>query len=629
MQIISHQIDQASPSSSSEEIVYAHRLNTKPLDSFEEFERSAIDRTISTRFEEQVDKYPDRIALVDSGSAISYRELDKKTNRVATSIVEAGGNSNAPVALLLEQGAHAVTAILGVLKAGRPYVSLDPSFPPARNNFILKHSGASTLVSNQRYLDSLDLELDDIRLVNIDQLDTRKYLEPATFGLSPDSPACIIYTSGSTGRPKGVIRTHRNILHDIRQYTNFLHISPEDRMTLLYSCSVGGSLRDIFGALLNGAALYPFNIRKEGLTHLGELLRNEGITFYHSVPSVFRNFVSTLRVGYRFPELRLIRLGGERVLVSDVNLYRQHFSNQCILYTGMGATETGHIRCLFINKRMQFEGTIVPTGYEVEDKEVLILGKDGELLEPGVIGEIAVKSCYLSPGYWNDQDATTTAFISAPGGGLERIFKTGDLGRMSSQGCLEHLGRRDFQLKVRGYRVEAAEIEGTLLEFPGIQEVIVINLQDKEGNTRLVAYYAVQMGTKPPSVSAMRYFVGERLPEYMVPSIFEQLDKFPLTPNGKVDRRALPLPKGTRSNHDVVVTELQTAVEKRLVEIWQELLDVDGIGVNDNFLELGAHSLNVIQAVSRIRAEFHVDLPLRYVFEHPNIAELAEIVENA
>ena len=401
-------------------------------------------------------------------------------------------------------------------------------------------------------------------------------------------------------------------------------------MTLLYSCSVGGSLRDIFGALLNGAALYPLNIRDLGLMNLGDFLLKEGITFYHSVPSVFRGFASTLRVERGFPELRIIRLGGERVLVSDVELYRRHFSDKCILYTGMGATETGHIRLLFIDKSSRFQGPVVPTGHSVEDKEVLILCEDGEPVRPGEVGEIAVKSCHLSPGYWRDPEATRAAFTPDPGGGPDRIFKTGDLGRLSATGCLEHLGRRDFQLKVRGYRVEAGEIESVLLKFAGIREVVVASHEDEKGNTRLVAYYTVQTETgNPPLVSAMYYFVRERLPHYMVPSVFERLDKLPLTPNGKIDRRALPPPRALRPNLDIAVVKPRTPVERKLVEIWQVLLGIDEIGVHDNFFELGGQSLLATQIVSRIRDQLNIELPLQHVFERPTVAELAKAIENA
>jgi len=309
-------------------------------------------------------------------------------------------------------------------------------------------------------------------------------------------------------------------------------------MTLLYSCSVNGSIRGIFGALLNGAALYPLDIKEQGVSGLADLLIHEEITFYHSVPSVFRHFVGSLSGTENFRKLRLIRFGGERVLAQDVESYRKHFSDECLLYTGMGATETGHVRHYLIDKSTAITGSVVPTGYAVEGKEVLLLDDDGREVPAGHAGEIVVRSRYLALGYWGHPELTQRSFQSDPGGGPDRIFRTGDLGRLHPDGCLEHLGRKDFQVKVRGYRIEVAEVETTLLGLPGVREVVVVARDWMPGENRLVAYL-VGHPALAPTAAELRVLLQDRLPTYMVPAVFMWLDALPLLPNGKLDRRAL------------------------------------------------------------------------------------------
>lgn len=493
-----------------EAVAQSHPVH--PTNAFIEFKKEEIEQSLPQRFEQQVSQYPDRIAVKSRSQEFTYTALNQAANRVARAILAQRGEGEEPIALLLEHDAPMIAAILGVLKAGKIYVPLDPSYPQARAAYILEDSQPGLIVTNNRHLSLVsDLDRNMRQLINIDEINSTLSTENLNLSILPDTLAYILYTSGSTGQPKGVVQNHRNVLHDARQYTNTLHICPDDRMTLLYSCSVNGSVRGIFGALFNGAALYPLDIKKEGLVNLADLLIQEEITFYHSVPTVFRHFINTLTGKEKFPKLRLIRFGGERVLARDVELYKKHFSEDCLLYTGMGATETGHIRQYFIDKKTQIAGSIVPTGYAVEDIEVLLLNDAGEEIGFNRVGEIALKSRYLSPGYWRKPDLTQAVFLSAPAGGSERIYLTGDLGRMRPDGCLEYLGRKDFQVKVRGYRIEVAEIEMALLEVPGIKEAVVVAREDKLGENRLVAYIVPNQAQASKIGNRRRY----RLPNNM------------------------------------------------------------------------------------------------------------------
>jgi amino acid adenylation domain-containing protein len=597
----------------------------RPSNPFIEFPAEEIEQSIPARFERVAARYADRRAVKDGTLELTYAELNRAANRIAWALPPRNGQGDQPVALLLEHGASLVAAILGVLKAGRIYVPLDPSYPRARLAYILGDTGATLVITDgaHRAL-ARSLSHGALPLLDVDQLDPSGSDAGLDLPIPPDAPAYVLYTSGSTGRPKGVVQSHRNVLWDVREYTNTLHISCDDRMTLLYSCSVNGAVRGIFGALLNGASLYPFDVKQQGLNGLAELLSREEITFYHSVPSVFRHFVATLSGGETFPSLRVIRFGGERVLARDVEAYRRHFPDGCLLYTGMGATETGHVRHYFHDKRTSLVGSVVPTGYAVEGKDVLLLDDAGREVPAGQAGEIAVRSRYLALGYWRQPEATRTAFLADLPGAPERIFRTGDLGRMHPDGCLEHLGRKDFQVKLRGYRVEIAEIEHTLLGLAGVREAVVVACEEGPEEQRLVAYVVPEAGCTP-SIAELRGHLQDHLPHHMVPSLFVLLEQLPLTPNGKVDRLALPDP--VREGRDSVVPP-QDPIEEVLASLWADTLGLERVSVEENFFELGGHSLLATRVLARLRDTLGVDLPLRAFFDRPTVAALAEAVRS-
>jgi acyl-CoA synthetase (AMP-forming)/AMP-acid ligase II len=409
-------------------------------------------------------------------------------------------------------------------------------------------------------------------------------------------------------------------------YTNGLHICTEDRLTLLYSFSVNGGAHDIFAALFNGAALFPYDLKAEGFAGLRPWLIDEKITIYHSVPTVFRQFADSLVGGEDFPDMRIVRLGGEPVYRRDLNLFKQHFAKDCILVNRLGSSETGSLRMFFLDKETELTSNLMPVGYAVSDNDVLLLDDAGVQVDDE--GEIAVRTRYVSPGYWNRPDLTAEAFSDDPTVARGKIYRTGDLGRMLPDGCLLHLGRKDFFVKIRGYRVELEEIEMALLEYPGIKEAVVRAWNNNSGDERLAAY-VVPMTAPGPNASEIRQFLADKLPEYMIPTTFTSLDALPLTDTLKVDRRALPEPKGLRPDIAVPYATPRNPIEQALVRIWADVLGLDCVGVHDNFLDLGGHSLAATRIISRVVKIFPLELPVRSLFDSPTVAEMSEIIVHA
>ena len=324
----------------------------------------------------------------------------------------------------------------------------------------------------------------------------------------------------------------------------------------------------------------------------------------------------------RLPHLRLVKFGGEPATRKDVELFQRHCLPDCFLYNGLASTETGgSVRAFFVDHAMQLTGSVVPAGYAVEDVETLLLNEEGRAVGSDAIGDIVVKSRYLAVGYWRQPEITRTVFVPDPSGSDARIYRTGDLGRLLPDGCLVHLGRKDFQVKVRGYRVETADIELALLDHEAIQEAAVVAQDD----VRLIAY-VVPTRLPAPSASVLQGFLRERLPDYMVPATFVVLDALPLTPNGKMDRRALPAPDRSRPTLAQPYVAPRTPIEADLVRIWAELLDLELIGVHDSFLDLGGHSLSAMQIIARVHRTWHVDIPLRVLLEAPTVASMALVI---
>ncbi len=382
--------------------------------------------------------------------------------------------------------------------------------------------------------------------------------------------------------------------------------------------------------LLNGAALHPFNVKQEGVAGLALWLTQEEITIYFSIPVIFRQLVGSLDPQKSCPRLRIIQLGSDVVTPRELEEYQRHFSAKTILIIRLGTTETGTLRRMYFNVEPPLEDTNGAVGYATEDTNIALLDDEGEEVKFDAIGEIMVTSRYISPGYWRRPDLTCEKFLPGPNGGDQRIYRTGDLGRLRPDGRLYHLGRKDFQLKIRGYSVEAGEIEAVLLAQGNVKEALVTIGKASTGadDDRLIAYI-VPFEKPLPSPTVLRKAAGEKLPGYMVPAAFVFLDSLPLTPNGKVDRGALPASELSRPDLEETLVAPRTSAELKIADIWMQVLKVDAVGIHDNFFDLGGHSLLATQVMSRVCDAFGMELPLRSLFEHPTVAGLAVQIAQA
>ncbi len=639
------------------------------------FAAEDIAQSLSKRFEEQVRKHGSRVAIkvhqedhMADGREWTYAELNRAANRLAHAILSRGRDKATVVALLLDKVMPTVAAILGALKAGHTFVTLDPDYPPERLAYMLRHSGAELVLTASGRADPGSLAGHDLaaRLgVGPEQLiDVDEALAPAagfaaenpSLEVSPETLAYIIYTSGSTGQPKGIAFDHRSVLAGIRNYTNAFHISHADRLTLLHSISFSSAMVDIFCALLNGSSLYPWNVKKEGLGGLEQWLADEEVTICDWVPTPFRYFVDALSGETRFPHLRLLVLASEAVTRREVELYREHFAPGCILVNRLGATETYNYRLYFLDHDTAVAGNLVPAGYPVPDKQVLLFDDAGQEIGPGQPGEIVVKSRYLARGYWRQPELTRAAFRPGPAGGDERLYWTGDLGLMHADGLLEYLGRKDFQVKIRGFRIEVAEIERALLAIDGIEDAVVVaeptNAADfsgrfvaagpgsygatesSAGEQRLVGYVIPSDG-RAPSGRELRESLARSLPDYMIPAAFVTLDELPLTSSGKVDRNALSTATRRQEregsgggDQDDQLVKPRDELERRMIHAWQRVLGHQQIGVRDNFFDLGGHSMSAVRLLVEIEREFGQKLAPPVFYQCPTVEGLTEVLRN-
>ncbi|MFC1712325.1 AMP-binding protein [Candidatus Poribacteria bacterium] len=598
-----------------------------PAGTFIEFREDKIEGSIPDIFEEQVAKDPQRLAVKSGSHKLTYDELNRFANRVARAILKLRGEGEEPIAFMLEHGALPIVTVLGILKTGKIYMPLEPSYPRDRNAYVLENSQAGLIVTNNRNL-SLASELvqNESQLLNIDNLDPGISAENLGLSISPDTVAWILYTSGSTGQPKGAFNNHRNTLYDAGIRINTYHICADDRLSFLPSCAFSRSLRQVFPALLSGASLHTLNIGEVGVSDLIDWMLQEKITVHHyGTRTIFREFLNILTGKERFPDLRLFAFGGDALYKKDVELLRKRVRPDIIATIGLGTTEAGTVTQYLMDENTQIMGNISPIGYAIDDREVLLLDDDGQEVGFNQVGEIAIKSRYISLGYWRRPDLTEARFLPDPNGGDERIYLTGDMGLMRPGGCLMHMGRKDFQVKIRNHRVEVAEVEIALSDHDDVEDVVVIAREDLPIDKCLVAYLVVN-SVDVPRVSELRRFLKEKLPGYMVPSAFVIMSDSPLTVTGKVDRLALPAPSTARPELENPFVAPRTPVEETLAELWSKVLGFDEVGICDSFFDLGGHSLMATQIISRVIDTFQVKLPLSSLFQSPTVADMAEVI---
>lgn len=601
----------------------ARSAPVSPTNEFIRFEKSEVDQSIPERFQEQVRKYPNHVAVRTKDQTATYGELNQAANRIGRAILARGKKPTSAVGLLLEKNVPVIAAMLGTLKAARVYVPLDPVHPASRLGHILDDAETELIVTNNRFLSlARQLAQNGRQLLNVDEDYSGFSGEDIGLPVASDAPCYILYTSGSTGEPKGVIQNHRNVLHNIMRHTNSLHLCAQDRFALFASCATAQSVTGIYGSLLNGAAVYPFDVREEGFTGLARWLAQNEITVYHSSASVFRNFAEFLSGGEDFSKLRVLKLSSESVSKRDVELCQKHFSAECIFVNTLASTESGVVRDYLMDKNTIIRGNMVPVGFPFDDMRVQLLDEAGQEVGVDAVGEICIESAYLSPGYWRRPELTSRAFSPSPAAEGQRIYRSGDLGRIDRDGCLTYVGRKDSRVKIRGFTVEIGEVEAALRNLADIAEVAVM-AQDFGGERHLVAY-VVPIQKLVLSPTNLRRHLSEVLPEFMIPSLFVTLEELPRTAAGKLDRAALPPPQAFRPMLDTPLVAARTPLEKDVAALWMEVLGISTVGVNDNFFELGGTSLKAAQVLARIQRLYDMDVSMQSFFDRPTVVGLAQ-----
>lgn len=587
-----------------------------------EFGDHELDGSIPQRFERIVASFPEQIAVVHGAHKLSYSDLNSVANRIAHLILAQAAGSDAPVVLLMDNDLAIFGAVLGVLKAGRAYCAFDPSFPITRSSFMIDDLQSHLILTDTTNMtQAQQLAAEICQVVNVDAMDPTLSSQNPQIALTSDTLAAIYYTSGSTGTPKGVERTHMNMLHRCWIMEQSHPAYPGDVISMLYPCSVGASISDFYVGLLSGATLAIYDVKRLGADGLAAWLISQQVTRLHLHTSVLRDMLDALPSGVSFPSLRYVR-PSDRLYRSDVERLWCVTPPGTVVVHGLASTEAGMITMITLDRNTPDSAEIVPMGTAVAGVELLLLDDAGAPVPTGEVGEIAVRSRFTARGYWRRPELTAEKFQIDPIDSRLRIFKLGDLGRMRPDGCLELVGRKDQMVKVRGNRVELAEIEAALDRLEIVQRAAVVLRPNRAGEQVLIAY-VLPADPAMTTAAMLRQHLRQVLPTYMMPSRIVMMESLPILANGKVDRQALPPVGRDRPDLDTSFVEPRTLTEKQTAAIWADVLGFDRVGIHDGFLDLGGHSLQAARIVSRVMAAFQVDLPLSMLFDAPTVADMA------
>ena len=602
----------------------AIRAKCWPLSAtFVEFPIDNVDATIVERFSSIARKYPRFIAAKSNHQVITYEELDERSTDLAYAILSEQGAGTEAIGLLFNLHIPVLVAMLGVLKAGKIIVLLNPKAPAARNLATLRSCRAGLIIADDENIENAQQLSEAVRLVL--SLTTKR---PRQSGFDLDSLslsgslALISYTSGSTGEPKGVMQSHRSILHNVMLRTNLYRISPYERIAVPRSVT-SGAVVNMFMAVLNGSGCYLFDTQKEGVGALADWLAQEQVTVLSTSMSLFRHLAEVMNGSDTC--LRILQFGSQSVHRTDVELFKLRFPQKCILFNLLSSTETGPLAAYAIEAAEPLVKEEIPIGFPLPDKEIVLQNNQGANVGYPEVGEIVVKSRYLSNGYWNNEDLTAAKFKHDPNDPEMAIYYSGDLGVMLPDGCLIHKGRRDARIKVRGYAVEPEEVEKSLKQYEAIHDAIVVAKENNLLEDVLVAYVTKRAGSSLKTVE-LRSFLISKLPDYMIPSAFVVLEAMPLTPSGKIDRQALPDPKNFRPDLDTPYVQPRTLVEGDLANIWADVLALAQVGVHDNFFDLGGHSLAASRMIARVIQTYQLEIPIKALFDAPTVAEMASLI---
>ena len=598
-------------------------------DTEREYAREAC---IHELFAEQAARRPEAVAVIAEGEEVSYAELNQRANQVARRLLELGVGPEVVVGICIERSVAMVAGLLGILKAGGAYLPLDAEYPRERLEYMIADAGVKVVLTQSELRERLP-EAADVQCVEIDSewFETEAGFSNPENRASAETLAYVIYTSGSTGQPKGVAVPHRGVVRLVQQ-SNYVTLDEEEVVLQMAPVSFDASTLEIWGALLNGARLVVMAAGQPSLAEIAATMARHSVSTMWLTAGLFQVMATEQLESLR--EVKQLLAGGDVLGVRAVQAVLETGAGageagaERVLINGYGPTENTTFSCCHVMRAGEVvAGESVPIGKAITNTRVYVLDEQMKPVPVGVRGELYLGGDGLARGYVGRAELTAERFVPDVVSGRvgERLYRTGDVVRWNAAGELVFIGRADQQVKVRGYRVELGEVEEALAGYEGISESVVIVRVEGESEKRLVGY-VVTAGGAELEVNELRAYLETKLPEYMIPSVFVELTELPLTANGKVDRKALgaaDLELEGKREYEAP----RTAVEELLAGIWAEVLGVERIGIHDNFFELGGHSLLATQVISRVRETFILELPLRSLFEAPQLSSFAEAVE--
>ena len=584
-------------------------------------------------FEKQVQLTPNAVAVEFENQQLTYQQLNIQANQLAHYLQSLGVKPEVFVGIYLERSLFMIVALLAIQKAGGAYVPLDPDYPLQRLAYICEDSKIELLLTQEKLLNTLPIA--SVKVIVLDTESEKLTTQPPENPVSqvqPQNLCCLLYTSGSTGIPKGVMLTHAALVNHSSAISQVFSLTPADRVLQFASLGFDVAAEEIFPTWLTGGTvvLRPAQMFPD-LARFAEFIEHQHLSVLNITPAYWHEWTVAVSKGEAtVPQsLHLVAVGGDTVLPETVMMWKKLVGDRVNCLNVYGPTEASvtAIVCDLLHPDAEQAHSVL-IGRPIGNTQAYILDRHLQPVPVGVIGELHLGGVRLARGYLNRPELTQEKFLPNPfkEGELHRIYKTGDLARYLPDGNIECLGRIDNQVKIRGFRIELGEIEAVLNRNPQVQTSCVILREDTPGDKRLVGYIVPSSQQKRPTNSELRQFLSSNLPLYMVPSAFVFLESLPLTPNRKVDRRALPVPdlQSDRTSDQYIAP--RTTAEEMLAQIWAQVLKIERVGIHENFFELGGHSLLATQVVSRIRNRFQVELPLRELFGAATVAQLTQVI---
>jgi amino acid adenylation domain-containing protein len=580
------------------------------------------DQCIHQLFEAQVERTPDAVAVVFENQQLTYRELNQQANQLANHLQKLGVEPEVLVGICMERSLEMIVGLLGILKAGGAYVPLDPTYPKERLAFMLEDAQVLVLLTQARRVEALPFHRAKVTCLDADwdAIAQESYEKPVK-GTKPENLTYAMYTSGSTGTPKGVSVPHRGVVRLVKE-SNYANLTAEEVLLQAAPISFDASTFEIWGTLLNGAQLVILPPHQPSLAELGQAIEQYNVTTLWLTAGLFHLMVDEQVESFK--NVRQLLAGGD--VLSGIRIQKVlETSKNCRLINGYGPTESTTFACCHPIINAEQVGSFPPIGRPISNTQVYVLDRYLQPVPIGVPGELHIGGDGLARGYLNRPELTAEKFIPNPFSHEPGayLYKTGDLARYLPNGNIEFFGRIDNQVKTRGFRIELGEIEAVLTQHSAVQASVIVVREDELSSKRLVAYVVFQP-EQSLATTELRCFLEEKLPNYMVPSVFVMLDALPLTPNGKVNRQALPPLEELRPESEAAYVTPQTELEQTIATVWQEVLDLEKVGIHDNFFELGGHSLLAIKVNSRLREILKTDLSILEMFKYPTISSLGE-----